>query len=63
MSNHSPHLQQRLKNAAYLLVIGLLAEALTLYGTSPTSFLLFTGVGALLVIIGMAILLMAIVSE
>jgi len=53
-------LQRKLKTAAILLIAGLLFEGFSLYWAHPTSFLLFIGIGATLVLAGIAIYLIAI---
>ena len=62
MVENSPRLQQRLKIAAYLLIAGLLVEVLTLYWSSPLSFMLFMGVAGTLVALGIIVYLTAIVA-
>jgi len=56
-------LQRKLKASAGLLTVGLVAEAVTLYWSNPLSFLFFIGIGGLLVGIGIAMYLIAVVSE
>jgi len=63
MNETTPRLHRKFKIAACLLGLGLLAEAATLHWSHPTSFLFFIGVGGFLVIVGMALYLLAIVSE
>jgi hypothetical protein len=55
-------LQRKLKMAAYLLIAGLAVEGITLLWAHPTSFLLFIGLGGILVLAGVAIYLLAIVT-
>ena len=53
--------QRKLKIAGCLSIAGLLIEALTLYWSSPLSFMLFIGVGATLIGLGVLVYLNAIV--
>ena len=62
MDENSSRLQQRLKVAAYLLIAGLIIEAVTLYWSSPLSFMLFIGLGGTLVGLGIIVYLIAIVT-
>jgi hypothetical protein len=62
MDENSSGLQQRLKVAAYLLIAGLIIEAVTLYWSSPLSFMLFIGVGGTLIALGIIVYLIAIVT-
>jgi hypothetical protein len=62
MIGNVSRLQRKLKTAAYLLTAGLAVEGITLLWAHPTSFLLFTGLGGLLVLAGIAIYLKAIVT-
>jgi hypothetical protein len=45
------------------LIGGLLVEAITIYWSHPTSFLLFLGLGGILVLAGIVVYLIAIVSH
>ena len=62
MAENTPQLQRRLKIAAYLLIAGLVVEVLTLYWSSPLSFMLFIGVSGILVAVGVIVYLIAIVA-
>ena len=62
MAENTSRLQQRLKIAAYLLIAGLIVEAVTLYWSSPLSFMLFIGLGGTLVGLGIIVYLIAIVA-
>jgi hypothetical protein len=62
VDENTSRLQRRLKIAAYLLIAGLIIEAITLYWFSPLSFMLFMGVGGSLVVLGIIIYLLAIVA-
>jgi hypothetical protein len=62
MIDNAPRLQRKLKTAAYLLIAGLAVEGITLHWAHPTSFLLFMGLGGILVLAGIAIYLIAIVT-
>jgi hypothetical protein len=56
-------LQRRLKVAAYLLIGGLIVEAVTLYWSSPLSFILFVAVAGTLIGLGIIIYLIAIAAR
>jgi hypothetical protein len=62
VDENTSRLQRRLKIAAYLLIAGLIIEAVTLYWFSPLSFMLFMGVGGSLVVLGIIIYLLAILA-
>jgi hypothetical protein len=62
MTDDASSLQGKLKMAAYLLIAGLAVEGITLHWAHPTSFLLFMGLGGILVLAGIAIYLIAIVT-
>ena len=62
MIGNASRLQRKLKTAAYLSTTGLAVEGITLLWAHPTSFLLFTGLGGLLVLAGIATYLKAIVT-
>lgn len=62
MDKNSSRLQQGLKIAAYLLIAGLIIEAITLYWTSPLSFMLFIGASGTLIALGIIVYLIAIVA-
>ena len=62
MADNSLRLQRRLKTAAYLLIAGLIIEVVTLYWTSPMSFIFFIGVSGTLVGLGVIVYLIAIVT-
>jgi hypothetical protein len=62
VAENTPRLQRRLKIAAYLLMAGLLVEVLTLYWSSPLSFMLFIGLGGTLVGLGIIVYLVAIAA-
>ena len=62
MVENSPRLQQRLKIAAYLLIGGLVLEAITLYWSSPLSFILFAGGAGTLMVLAIIVYLIAIAA-
>jgi len=62
LTSPSSRLQRKLTTAAYLLTAGLLVEGITLYWAHPTSFLLFIGLGGILVSAGIASYLFALVT-
>ena len=62
MDENTSRLQRRLKIAAYLLIAGLIIETITLYWTSPLSFMIFIGASGTLIALGMIVYLIAIVA-
>lgn len=62
MDENTSRLQRRLKIAAYLLIAGLIIETITLYWTSPLSFMLFIGASGTLIALGIIVYLIAIVA-
>lgn len=63
MSDRATGLQRRLRTAGYLLIAGLVVEALTLIWAHPTSFLAFLGIGGVLVAVGISLYLITLVSS
>jgi hypothetical protein len=63
MNRNSSRLQRKLKTAAYLLIAGLVVEGITLHWAHPTSFLIFLSLGGILILAGIAIYLLAIVTD
>ena len=53
---------KKLRVAGSLIILGLLAEGLSLVWNHPLSFIAFLGVGGLLMFLGIAIYLTALVS-
>jgi membrane protein YdbS with pleckstrin-like domain len=62
MDENTSRLQRTLKIAAYLLIAGLIIEAITLYWTSPLGFMLFIGASGTLIALGIIVYLIAIVA-
>jgi hypothetical protein len=62
MDEQTPRVQHRLTVAASLLISGLLIEAVTLYWSSPLSFMLFIGLSGTLVGLGIIVYLFALVA-
>ena len=56
-------LERRLQFSGILLILGLLVEALCLFWTRPIAFVLFLGVGGLLLGLGALQFLFALVSR
>jgi hypothetical protein len=56
-------LARRLQFSGILLILGLLVEALCLFWTRPIAFVLFLGVGGLLLGLGVLLFLFALVSR
>jgi len=52
----------RLRIAGTLIFVGVLVEALTLKWNNPIAFLVFMGVGGLLIFLGLVIYLLSLVS-
>jgi len=63
MEMHEAHIAHRLRIAGILIVLGLIVQLLTLDWNHPITFLLFLGVGGLLLFAGMAVYLWSLVSE
>ena len=53
--------ERRLQSAGIILILGLLVEGLSLMGRGPIAFLVFVGVGGLLLLIGIVAYLLALV--
>jgi hypothetical protein len=62
MLSSSP-LERRLQLSGILLILGLLVEALCLFWTRPIAFVLFLGVGGLLLGLGILVYLFSLVSR
>ncbi|HET7004901.1 MAG TPA: hypothetical protein VFK65_05370 [Candidatus Binatia bacterium] len=60
--DRAARLQRKLKTAAFLLMVGLAVEGISLHWAHPTSFMLFIILGGVLVIAGIALYLIAIVT-
>jgi len=60
--DRASRLQRKLKTAAWLLIVGLAVEGMTLHWAHPTSFLLFILLGGVLVLAGIGLYLIAIVT-
>lgn len=60
--DRAARLQRKLKTAAFLLMVGLAIEGISLHWAHPTSFMLFIILGGVLVIAGIALYLIAIVT-
>lgn len=56
-------LERRLQFSGILLILGLLVEALCLFWTRPIAFVLFLGVGGLLLGLGILVYLLSLVSK
>lgn len=63
MTDSQTRVHSKLKSASLIVIAGLIVEGLTLYWAHPTSFILFSAVGALLVIVGIVAYLRAIVRQ
>jgi uncharacterized membrane protein HdeD (DUF308 family) len=59
----APELFRRLKLAGLLVILGLAVEALTMFWSHPTAFLVFLLLGGLLVAAGVLLYLFAIASN
>jgi len=62
MMNHANPLDRRLRLSGFLLILGLLTEAVCLFWARPISFLVLMGVGGLFLILGIVIYLVSLVS-
>lgn len=56
-------LERRLQFSGILLILGLLVEAVCLFWTRPLAFVLFLGVGGLLLGLGILLYLLSLVSR
>lgn len=59
----SNRLERRMQFSGILLILGLLVEVLCLLWTRPIAFVLFLGVGGLLIGFGIVLYLFSLVSE
>jgi len=55
-------LERRLQLSGIFLILGLLVEALCLFWTRPIAFVLFLGIGGLLLALGILLYLFSLVS-
>jgi hypothetical protein len=62
MTEKALSVQRKLKIAAFLLIVGLLIEGVTLYRAQPTSFLVFICISGTLVGLGILIYLLTIIT-
>ena len=53
----------KLRNASLLICLGILVEAFTLAWNNPIAFLVFLGLGGLLIFLGIVIYLLSLVSQ
>ena len=56
-------MERRLQFSGVLLILGLLVEALCLFWTRPIAFVLFLGLGGLLLALGILLYLLSLVSK
>jgi uncharacterized membrane protein YccC len=63
MTTSSTRLEQRLRIAGTLVLIGLLVELVTLYWAHPTAFLFFLLLGGSLMFLGMVLYLYSLVAS
>ena len=62
MNNALTKLERRLRQSGTMVAIGLIVELISLLWNNPTSFLLFLGVGALLIAAGIVFYFISIAS-
>lgn len=62
MQTNELKMTARLRVAGALIFVGLLIEALTLSWNNPIAFLVFLGIGGLLILIGIVFYLLSLVS-
>ena len=62
MTTVTPDLSRRLKLSGLLVGLGLIVEAVTMFWPHPTAFLVFLGLGGLLVAVGVLLYLVSIVT-
>jgi hypothetical protein len=58
----SDPLRKRIQFAGVLLIIGLMVEAICLLSAKPIAFIIFVGVGGLLIFAGVAVYLFSLIS-
>jgi hypothetical protein len=58
----TPDLSRRLKLSGLLVGLGLIVEAATMFWPHPTAFLVFLGLGGLLVAVGVLLYLVSILT-
>jgi len=56
-------MERRLQIAGILMLLGLLVEAFCLFWTRPIGFVLFLGIGGLMLALGVALYLLAVLSR
>ena len=56
-------MERRLQRSGIFLILGLLVEALCLFWTRPLAFVLFLGVGGLLLAFGILLFLFSLISK
>lgn len=56
-------MERRLQLAGILILLGLLVEAFCLFWTRPIGFVLFVGIGGLLLALGVLLYLLAVLSR
>jgi len=62
MTPAPPLLTRRLRLSGLLVILGLIVEAITLFWAHPTAFLVFLGLGGLLVAAGVLLYLFALAT-
>jgi len=62
MEIHESKIALRLRIAGVLILLGLLVETFTLRWNNPIAFLVFLGIGGLLIFGGLAVYLLSLVS-
>jgi hypothetical protein len=62
MTEKALSVQRKLKLSAFLLIVGLLVEGVTLYRAQPTSFVVFICISGTLVGLGILIYLLTIIT-
>jgi fatty acid desaturase len=63
MSEELTPSEKRLRKAAALVLVGLIVEGLSLLSARPLAFVLFVGVGLLLMAVGIVMFLLTLVSH
>lgn len=56
-------MERRIQLAGILMLLGLLVEALCLFWTRPIGFVIFMGIGGLLLALGVLLYLLAVLSR
>lgn len=62
MTNNANPMERRLRLSGFLLILGLLTEAICLFWARPISFIVLIAVGGTLLLLGVVLYLLSLVS-